>query len=747
MYCNTQVIQMMRKGLFVGTFTPIAGIGQLLYADASALIGGYDSGGAYAAQIASDQTVNPLSLTLGSNSEINSVAINSFGDGLIGGINSNAAYAAQIASDQTVNPLSLGLVSTSEIYSVAINSSGDGLIGGVTMGCGLRAYAARVSSAGIVASLNLSSLIGGSAINSVAINSSGDGIIGGLDPNGVMAYAATVASGGATSLNLNLGINSEIDSVAINSSGDCLIGGMWHTTCDTSAPYAAFVSSGVVTSLSLGPSAGDINSVAINDSGKGIIGGNYTNVPYAALVQLGSATVQSLGLSSLGAINSVAINSSGTGLIGGYDSNGAYAAMVASDSTVATSLGLNLGSGSEINSVAINSAGVGLIGGLASGEAYAALVAPNRVVTPLSLGLGSGSEINSVALEGNIIFNTVTPQSIGPYSSAINSQLAVSAALETRFITQSRAWVQHGRSNELAEFAYAEQKNTMKSQVSPKQPANTFWLAPFGNYTHLKAQGEIPSFTNEIAGVFAAYDHAFSNFLVGGGMGYAFNYVHYSDSLGHGKIHEETACLYGSYEQDRFWIDAAFWGGLYQFHNERHSLPSITSTAHSHGWIFTPHIEIAAPRAIDTDQKYFAEPFIMFDWVNSWQHHFTESGASGFNLVMDSQYASLLQSECGLRFYEQFQYTWGKFLLEEKLSYINQAPFHFHNVNTFFIGSASSFSVATGSSRMQSLGGVQLLSTFLPCNHAYPYGTLTLQGAFGSSYQSYFVCLDIGKKF
>jgi hypothetical protein len=176
-------------------------------------------------------------------------------------------------------------------------------------------------------------------------------------------------------------------------------------------------------------------------------------------------------------------------------------------------------------------------------------------------------------------------------------------------------------------------------------------------------------------------------------------------------------------------------------------LSFITSTAHTHGWILSPHIEAAAPCAIDTNRKYVVEPFLMFDWVNSWQHHFTESGVSGFNLVMDSQYASLLQSELGLRFYEQFQFDWGRFLLEEKISYINQAPFHFQDVNTFFVGSASTFSIATGSSKVQNLCGVQLYGSFLPSNQAFPYGVLTLQGAFGSSYQSYFICLNIGKNF
>jgi len=53
------------------------------------------------------------------------------------------------------------------------------------------------------------------------------------------------------------------------------------------------------------------------------------------------------------------------------------------------------------------------------------------------------------------------------------------------------------------------------------------------------------------------------------------------------------------------------WGGLYQLSNTRHTISSITSTSSTHGWILSPHIEMASPWAIDTRQRYFIEPFFM----------------------------------------------------------------------------------------------------------------------------------------
>ena len=127
--------------------------------------------------------------------------------------------------------------------------------------------------------------------------------------------------------------------------------------------------------------------------------------------------------------------------------------------------------------------------------------------------------------------------------------------------------------------------------------------------------------------------------------------------------------------------------------------------------------------------------------------HFTESGESGFNLVMKGQYAALVQSELGLRFYQKWPNCRGTWLFEEKLSYVNQAPIHFQIVDTFFVQSISVFPIATGSSRIQNLGNVQLSGSFSPNDQTWPYAGIDLQAMAGSSYQSYYASLHIGKYF
>ena len=623
--------------------------------------------------------------------------------------------------------------SSDNITSAAINQMGNGIIGDDA------ADAALVASDGTVTQISLMSV---EMLNSVAINDDGVGLIGG--EGSALPYAAFVVDGTATQISGTPSMTGgQLLSVALNSSGNGIIGGLLVGTSSYGA--LVFANGDPLIALSPLPSTAyaQLSGVAINDLGLGLVGGvdGYGNAfaGYAAT----DGTVTPLFESPFaGSIQSVSINSSGTGLIGGADNDDLYAAFVQQDGTVTPLFSDPIAGG--ISSVAINDAGVGLIGGqLGTTEGYAALVAPNGTLT--SLDVSETSIINSVAL-GNLT-SSVTPQSIGPFLSTVYTQLAAISALESRFIQRNRIWNQ-ARGSEVAEnellvcndMELALGSAPKKRNPPPLLNQNAIWVAPFGDYVHLKAQGAIPNYTNAVSGALIGYDYQFSNALVGASLGYAFNYVHYSNSLGHGKVQEEMANIYGSYFQDHFRCNAALWGGIYQFWNTRHTLSIITSEAMTHGWILSPHIELATPWAIDQNQRYFVEPFAMFDWVNSWQNHFTESGAAGFNLNMGHHYGSLLQSEVGLRFYQQFPYGWGNFNLEEKASYVNQAPFQFNSVTTSFVGATSTFPIAVASTKVENLAALQLVGSFVPQDSAYS-GGFSLQATANGSYQSYFASL------
>ena len=719
-----------------------------------AIIGGnVGKNGPYAALVSPTGIVTSLTLPEDAYS-IQSVAINDAQAAIIGGGSSSSSssipYAALVSPTGVVTSLDLTSVSGKYyIHSVAINDTQTAIIGGGESYQAITSplYAAFVSPIGDVTPLK--NILANGIISSVAINDAQTAIIGGGAGTGIniVPYVALVSPDGyANPLpSDSLPLRGMIDSVAINNAQAAIIGGHDNIT----GAYAALVSpTRDVTKINISTSttSGEIFSVAINDAQVAIIGGSDDTGAYAAFVSpTGDVVTPTIGIQDPenGQINSVAINDAQAAIIGGFNGSGGACAVLVSPDGSATQL-LDL-QAESIQSVAINEAQAAIIGGTANDGAYVALVSPTGFVTQLT-GL-SGAAINSVAISSPL--SAVTPTSVGPYNSVFNSALATSFAMQSHITTQHKhLWTSKTPQNVsmLADNDLLVDANEL--QATPKRhPSYTLWFAPFNDFFHLDHQGSIPALTNEVAGGIAALDYKLENDVIGGGIAYAFDYAHYAQSLGHAKINQEMGVLFGSFQRGPVFINATIWGGLYQSTNERHSLPIITSIGKTHGWIFTPHLELSGIVYRNAADWLALEPFAMLDWVNDWQKHFTEHGPSGFNLVVPHQYSSLLRSEAGLRFYERLCYGWGDIRMEEKASYINQAPFHVQNATTFFVGAVSSFAVATGSSRDLNLGGVEWNCSFIPKNDRYPYGSLDLQGEFGSSLQSYFVGLEIGKKF
>lgn len=708
------------------------------------------------------------------NGAIFSVGFNVQDLGLLGGVEIDTMtmtfvpYVSHVAADGTLTRLTSGsLPLDGAIFSVSLNPIGIGLIGGQAPFQSMASdiYAAKVMTDGSIQNLNLPPLppmSNTAGISWVAINSSEVGLVGGQYINSMAVqapYAALIFADGTTqdlSSGANFPVSGNIGTVAINDLGLGLIGG--RDLLNNSA-YASFVeSNGTLIQIPSGGfpvGMGSIVTVGINISGVGLIGGlDAVGDPYAARVQFGGA-LQTLSDAvfpqSGGGIGSVSINSAGMGVIGGRSNNLGYVGLVSPDGTL-TSISdpafftANLG----ITSVSINEEGVSLIGGLdtMTSTVYAALIAPNGALTSLQGFPLMGALAISVATSRNAFF--VGPTSIGPYTGQINTLLAASKAVENHMMTlHKKLWREEETEN--GELGYVVQsdfeRNPMARVCCPKPSSFTFWVSPFFDKIHQSKQEEIPSFTNDTYGLVSGLDYwATDSIVLGGSLAYAFNYTHFSESLGHAKTNQEMAVYYTSYQGDFIFVDASVWGGFYEIANTRHTLGFITSKSNSHGWLLSPHFEICATNYRDL-KWWLIEPFAMVDWVNNWQHGYKEKGASGLNLVIEGQYNSLLRSEAGLRFYEVLNYEWGRILLEEKGSYINRAPFHFNPTTTFFVASPSTFTVETGTNQMQNLVGAQLNAAFVPWNDRYPYGQIDFRGEFGSSFISYFASFEIGKKF
>jgi len=755
----------------------------------------------YAALISPSGVATALSgpaLPVG-NGIIVTVAMNDTRYGIIGGRDNGDAtpYAALVSPTGVTTALTGpgAPVGNGIINSVAINRLGQAIIGGVDNGS-TTLYGVLVSPAGVrTAFSGPAAPVGNGFLNSVAINDSGNAIVGGIQNGNTAPYIVLVSptgvrtalSGGAIPVG-----NGEIFAVDINNSGNGIAGG---TDNGSTTLYAALVSSSGATTALSGPAApvgnGRIVSAAINESGNGIIGGrdNGNTIPYAALFSSSGVRTALSGPAAptgTGEITDVAINSSGNAIIGGRDNATtlAYMALVSPTGVRSAITGdLPTGTVSEIKAVAIADSGIALVGGahnqfmMGTIFHYLALVSPSGVATNITGFLPSpASQITSVRIADvtstSPILAAATPSLIGPgYGSpAINAMLFASQALSNHADgfnhwrrdpnpqpaqpeTEPQETALLAESDDVALNRLMMLKKTAKPAPSaeiacvPPRKRFSIWIAPFYANAYQKDSHGIPSSRNQIPGAVAGFEYWTKNerAAIGAGLGYAYDDID-MPSQGTAKVNEGMATLYASYAGDYIFANAALWGGYYWLDTDRRTLGIISSKGDTHGWLASPHLELCFS---DYRRSSWAiiEPFLMGDWVNNWQKGYTEKGASGLNLVVPDLYNSLLRAEGGLGFYQILRFRWGRFIMRERASFINKTPFHFNPASVAFVGSASSFSVTTGTNRMQNLAGARVNLSFLPWNEKYPYGQLSFLGEFNRSYQSYFGSFEIGKYF
>lgn len=678
-----------------------------------------------------------------------------------GGVSGGGAFGAHVTSSGSLSLLTGGpLPAVGTVDDVAINASGNGFIVGRDGGT-LSGFAFSVSPTGVMSPLTGDPLPATGTVSDAAINPSGAGIIVGF---GVASapYGAVISPAGVATNFSGVAIAADVDirDCDVSDSGLGLIGGY-----DSSDQCFLFQvsSTGVVSNVSGDPlsSDGGIESVAMNASGAGIFCG-FDNAAggYGGTVTSGGVVSVLTGLDTGGTFLDVCdINDSGEGIMGGQaDSGDFYVVRVTSTGTVVNTSGVTLPNG-QVQDVAISPEGVGIAGGdnFDNGEGYALLIAPNGAATELT-GIPSGG-IRGVGISGEGadesggISNSVVPTSFGPANSYANQLFLLTHILESHYTKFHKSFNRGTSSNTEApastEVGLIASVGDNFLRFAPSEcdtPNYSVWGAFFGDYIYQGTTDAIPAFSNKIAGALFGFDYkGLNSCVVGGGLSYLFDYVHYSRSLGHAQIHQETGVLYASLNQDLLFFNLSLWGGSYQLFNKRHAIAGITSNASLVGWLLSPHAELSFPYLINDCGGI--DPFVMVDWANNWQEKTTESGSSGFNLEVPSQYTSLLRTEAGLRFYQIFENSWGRLVVQEKGSYVYKKPFDTGAVSTAFVGSVSTFSIETFSSTTQNLAVGQLSFNFIPMDPKYPYSSIDYQGEFGSSFQSHLLTWEIGVEF
>lgn len=272
---------------------------------------------------------------------------------------------------------------------------------------------------------------------------------------------------------------------------------------------------------------------------------------------------------------------------------------------------------------------------------------------------------------------------------------------------------------------------------------NDVWADILFDFAHQDEQDETPAFRFNAQQVFVGYDRYFSsNGIFGIATGYARNEIHQEHHLGTSDIDTFAFAPYGTVYYWHCYTEFALVSSINLIENKRHVFfEGFDETAKSHHKIYQlmPHLSFG----YDYNLKRWGvlEPFAQLDWVVNWENGYKEHGSDAFDMRVKSHTSSMLRSELGLNFYQNWQWSKNMIILKEVAGYVNKASFGVGTVTSTLIGFPSSFITETFRGN-QSLFNCSF--DFLWKNSSGFYGMVGYDGEFGSGYISNEIQLKIG---
>ncbi len=364
---------------------------------------------------------------------------------------------------------------------------------------------------------------------------------------------------------------------------------------------------------------------------------------------------------------------------------------------------------------------------------------------PASIGFTQLAMLTGDTLQDAL--NSVSPARNG-FGTYIAAQTAFSLSNTlSMHLDHARFMEREPAENNYTALLTADSSDSVVPQNSQPQNAFSGWVTGFGEYAHQSASSQNPAFRFISEAALAGFDyHPGNRGLAGGSVGYAHSYYHENHHAGHGNINYYFASLYGNAFMGDFYLSPAVWGMFNQTQNRRKiSFPGFEAVARANinAWQLIPHLEAGYDIGFSWGNMV---PFTAADWAISWQRSYNEHGASPFNVRQKAKNTSMVRSETGLKFSEQWDYHWGSFFLKEKASYVFEKPYGTGTVNSSLVGVPNSFTLTSVNENLN-LGSVGMDFVFAIGKQKPVKIELGYEGEFGANYWSNDLVLTINKDF
>lgn len=273
---------------------------------------------------------------------------------------------------------------------------------------------------------------------------------------------------------------------------------------------------------------------------------------------------------------------------------------------------------------------------------------------------------------------------------------------------------------------------------------NGLWFDGFADFAHQDAQHQVPTFHFTTVGFLIGYDRFWESGWIGLSTGYANTSISEHGNLGSGNINSFILTPYGTVEFNDAYCELSLLFACNQTNQKRHiRFLDFDETAQSsfHTWQLMPHLGFGYDYSWDL---LVLEPFVAFDFLTTWQPSFQEIGCPAFDIRQRNSTFFNLQTELGLRFYQQWEGDWGVCIIREIAAYVSQVPINIGTVNGALIGNGYSFSLSAMNNNQNLFtfgvsGIVKGVNGF--------FGSLSIDGEIGSRYISCEPQIRLGRLF
>jgi uncharacterized protein with beta-barrel porin domain len=220
----------------------------------------------------------------------------------------------------------------------------------------------------------------------------------------------------------------------------------------------------------------------------------------------------------------------------------------------------------------------------------------------------------------------------------------------------------------------------------------SLWTDVIGQWQHQEKSHDLFGYNDTTVGGTIGADYRTHNLVLGAAISYSYDFLHWKESAGKASASTIYGGIYGRWNHDGFYINAAVLGAKNIFHTTRRlHFAEVKRQAHSDhsGTEWLTNFGVGYQGG---SRRYKWTPYINLDYVVLHEDRFTEKGAKSLDLHVSAKNGTLFQGEGGVLLSGKYA-AWRGFIVPTiKLAYINQTPFSSKYYHARFVHSSCGFS-------------------------------------------------------